>query len=375
MPWPTVPLENYQPGTPVRSVHMNALQHTVMELSSLQGAQHWALWGRSMFGDDTLAARPVGDALSVLADDVTRTVRIQPGVLLWRISDTFVLRHHLDQEIEVTVERPSTGMRYDLLSYKLEVLEGDQDTTPLSPSQPQTTHYDPVNKTTLTITLTSGTPDGTSPQDPAPPNDEVVFTRLRINDHDGLTTGFNNLGDVHDLRTPAGHGRQPLSLSTAVGDWTFIPNMQRWYGQSGAKLYIPVRLANQRHLRLRALWLLGVFHAGDTVIEVNADAQQVPSGGTQLGTAPNDVSAAVQGVGTKQRVDLLPAYRTFEETELEPLWVEGRPTPHTHRSTPLDWDLAESSIRIDITAATGEVSPGVPRTDHLYAVVAEWWGA
>ena len=363
--WPNSRLTTYQSGHPVQSQHLNAIQDTAIAHQAMLTSEHWATMGYHLFGpDDDLIARPVGDAFSVVANDDDLTVKIQPGVLLWRISPTHVLRHHLPAPIDVTVLRPAADRRYDCLSFKIEHVGSSGSASPLSAANPQTTNYDPINGTTLTVALSTGSASA-SASDPSVPAGMQKFCRLRV--HDGPqfnTPGLTNLF-VHDLRTPAGFGRLFVPLGLATGDWTKTPDGLR--SQPGATLTLPIRFENAEHSRIKSISLLGYWNP-DTSVLLGPKAAQVASDGVRINVGLDNVSQAITAVGDA-RIELMPHFKTFEGTELEPMWANGMHTPHSHRSTLRNWDKAESGTEVRIGGT--QSSPA----DELYGAVVEWWGA
>ena len=274
--------------------------------------------------------RPVGPALSPLADVTTFRLVLKPGLIRWCAADILqpsaILEHRLDRLLAIDVDgRPPAGTRrFDILSARVDV---DTDQSDLITRivatdvdgrlvyTPQT--IDRTMRTRLTVTYTPGTPasEPAVPEDPQPPTGEHVFARIRVSASAETTSGLNNLEDIDDLRTPDGVHKRVFSLGDAAGDpgWSYVRSGShpRWRGGADQPVLTAPLFMPGPHRRLSKLF--------------------VKQNSTRPTAAIKALNLEHQGFGALPSYDITDALVRANVDVLQhidrPIWSNGYPSP------------------------------------------------
>jgi hypothetical protein len=179
--------------------------------------------------------RPFGNALAVLGGETTLTATILAGTILYFTGANTFLVHVLDTNIPVTMAaRHATDERRDILCVKVDTTETLTEPSTLSAGNTTTTHWDPVNRTRLTLTFVQGTPAG-SPSDPSAPVGSEKFMRIRVRGASAFyhpsASGITNWIDIVDFRCPMYGGRKFFSADFALPT---TPTINPWIYQGPA---------------------------------------------------------------------------------------------------------------------------------------------
>ncbi len=364
---------NHVAPTATRFVHGEVMQ--AGDINSMQET-----FARRMVADAEIdpalalpQLRPVGPALSPLADVTTFRLVLKPGLIRWCAADILqpsaILEHRLDRLLAIDVDgRPPAGTRrFDILSARVDV---DTDQSDLITRivatdvdgrlvyTPQT--IDRTMRTRLTITYTPGTPapEAEVPEDPQPPSGEQVFARIRVRSSVGFTPGLNNMEDIDDLRTPDGMHTRIFGLGDAAGDpgWSYVHSNSKPRWQGGAEepvLTVPLFMPGP-HRRFSKLFVK------QSSTRPTAAIKAINFENVSVGELPRyDITEALdrRSVEVMQHID-------------RPIWSNGFPSPLTHENAaPIFEDFADyyfTAAALELTANSSSHS--------LIAVAAVIWG-
>ncbi len=364
---------NHIAPTATRFVHGE-----VMQASDLNGMQE--TFARRMIADAEIdpslplpQLRPVGPALSPLADVTTFRLVLKPGLIRWFTADILpspaILEHYLDRLLAIDVDgRPPEGTRrFDILSARIDVDTDQSDLiTRIVATEvdgrlvyaPQT--IDRTMRTRLTVTYTPGTPAPAAevPEDPQPPSGEHVFARIRVSASAGTTSGLNNLEDIDDLRTPDGVHPRAFGLGDAAGDpgWSYVRSSSnpRWRGGADDPVLTVPLFMPGRHRRLSKLF--------------------VKQNSTRPPAAIKALNLEHQGFGALPSYDITEALVRANVDVMQhidrPIWSNGYPSPLADESMLL---ILEDFGDDYFTAPALELTAN-SSTHFLRAVTAVVWG-
>ncbi len=344
MPLPTSPDELLHLGDVIPPGLINALQINLpSNYHAIRRLQHLVVADM----DDALGLpqmRPIKAALAPLADTSSFDVTLLPGFVHWLSDDdalpgSRVLQHYIEEPITITVDgRPSGGLRrFDLLSAKIEPQSGPEPTR-------------------LNVTYTPGTPNST-PTDPTPPADEIVFARIRVGPENDFS-GLSNIHDIDDLRTPCGFSQKIFDLRGAATDpgWSYLRSSLavRWRGATGSPVLLAPLHVSGPHRRLSKLYVLQSATNPDAALKAITYDVLLPGG---------VVEYDIGGVLDDGRVDVLPHIG-------RPVWSNGYPSPlaevHVTEVFPFPDGRFFTAPALELTADSS--------THSLYSVSADIWG-